>query len=175
MEDLRYPAGRFAPKGAPLTSEERANFTASIAALPDELRAAVADLTDERLDVPYRDGGWSTRQIAHHIADSHVNAFVRFKLGLTEQVPTIKPYDQEAWAALGDVKGSPLEASLSLLDGLHERWVGLLRAMTPQDFGRRLAHPELGEIDLDFLLSLYGWHGGHHVAQITALRQRQGW
>ncbi|HSG07732.1 MAG TPA: putative metal-dependent hydrolase [Longimicrobiales bacterium] len=175
MEDLRYPLGRFAPKGSALTAEERVDLIGGIAALPRELRAAAAGLTDERLDVPYREGGWSTRQIAHHIADSHINAFVRFKLGLTEDTPTIKPYDQEKWAALGDVQLSRLEASLSLLDGLHERWVGLLRAMTPQDFGRRVAHPELGEIDLDFLVSLYGWHGSHHVAQIMALRQRQGW
>jgi len=175
MEDLRYPIGRFTPKGAPLTPEERTSFIERIAAVPGELRAAVDGLTDERLDTPYREGGWSSRQIAHHIPDSHLNAFVRFKLALTEDVPTIKPYDQEAWAALGDVQGSRVGASLALIEGLHERWVALLRAMTPRDFGRGLTHPEMGRIDLDFLLGLYAWHGLHHVTQIVKLRQREGW
>lgn len=175
MDDLRYPAGRFTPKGAPLTAEERADFVARIAGLPAELRKAVAGLTDGQLDTPYRDGGWSSRQIAHHIADSHLNAFVRFKLALTEDVPTIKPYGQEAWAALADVGTVPVEASVKIVEGLHERWIALLGALTPEEFARRLAHPEIGEIDLDFLLSLYAWHGRHHVTQIVALRQRQGW
>jgi uncharacterized damage-inducible protein DinB len=175
MEDLRYPIGRFEPKGAPLTAVERGDFIERIAGLPGELRAAVEGLTDQQLGTPYRDGGWSPRQIAHHIADSHMNAVVRFKLGLTEDVPTIKPYDQEAWAALGDVEGVPVEASLLLVEGLHERWTGLLRSLGAADFGRRLAHPEMGKIDLDFLLSLYAWHGAHHVAQITALRRRLNW
>jgi len=175
MEDLRYPTGRFTPKGAPLSPEERADLIARIAALPGELRAAVAGLTVEQLGTPYRDGGWSPRQIAHHIPDSHLNALVRFKLALTEDVPTIKTYDQEAWAELADVEGTPVEASLTLTDGLHQRWTVLLDAMSPGDFGRGLTHPEFGTIDLDFLLSLYGWHGRHHVTQIVALRERQGW
>jgi len=175
MEDLRYPTGRFTPKGEPLTAEERAAFIARIAAVPGELAAAVDGLDDAQLDTPYREGGWSPRQITHHVADSHMNAFVRFKLGLTEDVPTIKPYEQEAWAALGDVRGVAVEASLALVEGLHRRWVSLLRSLTPEDFGRRLAHPEIGEIDLDFLLSLYGWHGHHHVAHIVGLRERRGW
>ena len=175
MDDLRYPAGRFTPKGAPLTPEERADFMDGIAALPGELKEALAGLSDAQLDMPYRDGGWSSRQIAHHIADSHLNAFVRFKLALTEDVPTIKPYGQEAWAALADVHGVPVEASVKIVEGLHQRWAQLLRALTPEQFARGLAHPEIGEIDLDFLLSLYSWHGHHHVTQIVALRQRQGW
>lgn len=175
MDDLRYPTGRFTPKGAPLTSQERADFTARVAGLPAELRRAVAGLTDGQLDTPYREGGWSPRQIAHHVADSHLNAFVRFKLALTEDMPTIRPYDQEGWAAQADVLGVPVEASVEIVQGLHQRWVRLLGALTPSGFSRRLVHPEIGEIDLDFLLSLYAWHGHHHVTQIVALRQRQGW
>jgi len=175
MEDLRFPTGRFTPKGAPLTADERTDCMARIRTVPGALRVAVAGLTDAQLDEPYRDRGWSTRQIAHHIPDSHLNAFVRFKLALTEDTPTIKPYDQEAWAALGDVSASPVEASLMLTDGLHQRWVQLLLSMTPEDFERPLMHPEMGPIDLDFLLQLYAWHGRHHVTQITALRQRNGW
>lgn len=175
MDDLRYPTGRFQPKGAALTPEERAACVARIAGLPGELRHALDGLEDGRLDTPYREGGWSPRQIAHHLADSHMNAFVRFKLGLTEEVPTIKTYEQEPWAVLGDVRGQPVDASVRLLEGLHLRWVALLRSLTPQDFGRRLRHPELGELDLDFLLQMYSWHGQHHVAQVTAMRARQGW
>ena len=175
MDDLRYPTGRFTPKGAPLTGAERADFIAAVTALPGQLREAVAGLTDAQLDTPYRDEGWSSRQIAHHIADSHLNAFVRFKLALTEDVPTIKPYAQEAWAVQADVRGVPVGASLMIVEGLHQRWGRLLAGLTPEGFARRLAHPEIGEIDLDFLLSLYAWHGRHHVTQIVALRQRQGW
>jgi hypothetical protein len=175
MEDLRYPTGRFTPKGAPLTPEERTGFIELIAAVPGELRAAVDGLTDEQLDTPYREGGWSPRQITHHIPDSHFNAVVRFKLGLTEDVPTIKPYDQAAWAVLADVQGSSIEASLKITEGVHERWGALLRSMTPDDFARGLVHPEIGTVDLDFLLSMYGWHGRHHVTQIVDLRRRQGW
>jgi len=174
-EDLRYPTGKFAPKGAPLTAEERVALVERIAALPAELRAAVRGLDDEQLDTPYREGGWSPRQIAHHVADSHVNAFVRMKLALTEDRPTIKPYDQEAWAGLPDVSGLPVEHSLDILEGLHARWTGLLRGLAPDQYARVVLHPEIGDIDLDFLLQLYGWHGHHHTTQITELRARKGW
>jgi len=175
MDSLKYPTGRFQPKGAPLTPAERAPLVARIGALPREARAAVKGLGDAALDTPYREGGWSPRQLVHHLADSHLNAYTRFKLALTEDVPTIKPYEQERWAELADTRGVPVEASLSILDGLHERWSRMLAAMTPADFGRRLRHPEIGEIDLDFLLQMYGWHGRHHVTQITELRARQKW
>lgn len=175
MDAIQYPTGRFSPKGAPLTDEERAAFRRRIAALPGEARAAVAGLDAAALDAPYREGGWSPRQIVHHLADSHLNAFVRFKLGLTEDVPTIKPYEQDRWAETADVAGVGVEASLSILDGLHERWARLLESLTPADFGRRLNHPEIGTIDVDFLLQMYAWHGGHHVAQITGLRRARGW
>ncbi len=174
-EDLRYPTGRFTPKGAPLTAEERAALVERIEELPAELRAAVRGLDDEQLDTPYRDGGWSPRQITHHVADSHLNAFVRTKLALTEDRPTIKPYDQEAWAGLPDVSGPPVETSLAIVDGLHARWSRLLRSLAPEQFARAMVHPEIGDIDLDFLLQLYGWHGRHHITQIKELRARKGW
>lgn len=173
MDAIQFPTGRFSPKGAPLTDEERAAFRQRIAALPGEARAAVSGLDDAVLDTPYREGGWSPRQIIHHLADSHLNAFTRFKLGLTEDLPTIKPYDQELWAATADVSGVGVEASLAILDGLHERWARLLESLTPADFGRHLNHPEIGSIDLDFLLQLYAWHGRHHVAQVHGLRARR--
>ena len=175
MDSLRYPTGKFELKGSPLTPQERSALIARIGTLPPEARAAVEGLGDGQLDTRYRDGGWSPRQIVHHLADSHLNAFVRFKLALTEDVPAIKPYRQDRWAELADVGGVPVEASLSILDGVHERWSRILAAMTPGDFGRRLRHPEIGEIDLDFLLQMYGWHGRHHVTQITELRARRRW
>jgi hypothetical protein len=174
-DDVRYPTGKFMPKGAPLTAEERAALVERIEALPAELRAALRGLDDAQLDTPYREGGWSPRQIAHHVADSHLNAFIRMKLALTEERPTIKPYDQEAWAALPDVSGLPVEHSLAIVDGLHARWAGLLRALATDQFARAVVHPEVGDIDLDFLLQLYGWHGRHHATQITELRARNGW
>ena len=175
MESIQYPTGKFAAKGAPLTSDERRALIARIRALPGEARAAVRGLTDAQLDTPYRDGGWSARQIVHHLADSHANAFVRFKLALTEDAPTVKTYQQDRWAVLADVQGVPVEASLSILDGLHERWSRLLESMAGEDFARGVRHPEMGDIELDFLLQMYGWHGRHHVTQVTALRAREGW
>jgi len=174
-DDVRYPTGRFTPGKAPLTPAERHDLIERIAALPAELRSAVEGLGDPQLDTPYREGGWSPRQIAHHIADSHLNAFLRVKLALTEERPTITPYDQEAWARLPDVTGVPVESSLQLVQGLHARWVSLLRSMSPDDFARAVVHPEIGEIDMDFILQLYGWHGRHHTTQITQLRAREGW
>ena len=175
MESLQYPTGKFAAKGAPLTPDERHALMARIRALPGEARAAVRGLGDVQLDTPYREGGWCPRQIVHHLADSHANAFIRFKLALTEDAPAVKTYHQDHWALLADVCGVAVGPSLAILDGLHERWARLLECMTADDFARSVRHPELGDIDLDFLLQMYAWHGRHHVTQVTALRAREGW
>lgn len=175
MDDIRYPTGRFTSRGEALSREERLALIGRIEALPAEIRAAVGGLDDGQLDTPYREGGWSPRQIVHHLADSHLNSFIRFKLAITEDRPTIKPYDQEAWTAQADVDGVPVETSLAILDGLHARWVRLLRALEPGDFSRPLVHPEIGDIDLDFLLELYAWHGHHHTTQVARLREERGW
>ncbi len=172
--DLRYPLGRLTLDPEP-TAEKRAQWIATIAATPAALRAAVAGLGPAELDTPYRPEGWTVRQLVHHLPDSHLNAYVRLKLALTEETPTIKPYDEARWAELADSRETPIEVSLTLLEALHERWVRLLAAMAPADFRRAWRHPELGERTVDELLQIYAWHGPHHVAHITALRQRQGW
>lgn len=172
--DLSYPIGKLERKSR-LTPEERAAAIAAIAAAPAELRAAVEGLTEEQLDTPYRPGGWTVRQVVHHVPDSHMNAYVRVKLALTEERPRIKPYDQDAWAGLADTANTPAEVSLTLLEALHFRWVELLQAIEPADFERTLDHPELGEVTLDSLLCIYSWHGRHHVAHVTHLREREGW
>jgi len=174
MTDLRYPIGRFSPDPAP-TSATRAHHIDSIAALPSLMRRAVAGLKQDQLNTPYREGGWSTKQVVHHVADSHLNAYVRFKLTMTEDTPTIKPYDEAAWAKLQDTEGTPVEVSLSLLESLHASWVVLLKSMRPEDFQRKLNHPESGVHDADWLLALYGWHGNHHLAHITSLQERMKW
>ena len=173
--DLRYPVGRFRFDPAAVTAADRARWIDQIAAAPAALRAAVAGLDDRQLDTPYRPGGWTVRQLAHHVPDSHLNAYVRFKLALTEHEPVIKPYDEGAWAALADSR-LPIDVSLRLLDALHERWLVLLRAMSPADFERRLGHPEWEQpLSRDTMLQLYAWHGRHHVAHVTGLREREGW
>lgn len=173
--DLRYPTGPFtAPAPGTMDQATRDAAIAVIADTPRAFRAAVADLTDAQLDTPYRDGGWTVRQLAHHVPDSHLNAYCRFKLGLTEDHPTIKAYEEAAWARLPDSVG-PIGPSLDLLTALHLRWVDLLRAMTAEDFARTLHHPESGVLRLDTVLALYAWHGPHHVAHVTGLRQRMGW
>ena len=174
MSDLRYPVGTFSPDAHP-TLETRAKHTEEIASLPPRMRQAVAGLTPEQLDTPYREGGWTVRQVVHHVPDSHMNAYVRFKLALTENTPTIKPYNEDAWARLKDTELTPLEVSLTLLDAIHTRWVNLLKSLKPEDFERKLNHPELGVQSLDQVLALYSWHGRHHVAHITSLRQRMKW
>jgi hypothetical protein len=136
---------------------------------------AVDGLDEEQLDTPYRPGGWTVRQVVHHLADSHINAFVRFRLGLTEDQPTIKPYDEKLWAELADCRNAPVEMSLSLLEGLHQRWVMLLTGMSDSDYARTIHHPESGILRLDTYLATYGWHSRHHVAHITNLRERLGW
>ncbi len=172
--DLRFPIGKHRRK-AQLSPEERAKAISAIAAAPAELRAAVHELSEEQLDTPYRPGGWTVRQVVHHVPDSHLNAYVRCKLALTEERPRIKPYDQDAWAGLADSQQTPVEVSLTLLEALHYRWVELLQAMSAEDFGRTLDHPENGEMTLDSLLGLYAWHGRHHVAHVAGLREREGW
>ncbi|HEY7234525.1 MAG TPA: putative metal-dependent hydrolase [Gemmatimonadaceae bacterium] len=175
-ESLRYPTGRFQQPSRPLENGERREMIDTIARAPNDIRAAIRGLSDSQLDTPYRPGGWTVRQVVHHVPDSHMNAFIRFKLALTEETPTIKPYDENAWARLADARDTPIETSLSLLTALHERWVGLLRSMSPSDFGRKLNHPEWdAPLSLDSMLALYAWHGPHHTAHITSLRKRNGW
>lgn len=174
MENLKYPIGRFLFQ-PPSTIRQRQAWIDDIAEAPARLRAAIAGLNEEQLDTPYRDGGWTVRQVVHHVADSHMNAYVRFRLALTEHEPTIKPYDEAAWAALPDARQAPVEVSLTLLDALHDRWTRLLRAMSDADFERHFRHPELGVVPLEKNLALYAWHGKHHAAHITALRERKQW
>jgi hypothetical protein len=174
MTDLRYPTGRFVPT-ALATTASRASAIDVIAATPAQLRNTVEGLDEDQLDTPYRPDGWTVRQVVHHVPDSHLNAYVRIKLALTEDAPTIRPYDEAAWAGLADTSSVPIDVSLSLLEALHLRWVALLRAMTPADFERGYEHPETGRHTLDHLLALYAWHGPHHVAHITGLRARCGW
>jgi DinB superfamily len=174
MNDPRYPIGRFSadPSSSP---ETRARHIGEIAGLPLRMRQAVAGLSAKQLDTPYRDGGWTVRQVVHHVPDSHLNAYVRSKLALTEETPTIKPYDENAWAQLQDSALTPVEVSLALLDAVHSRWVTLLRSLQPRDFERQFNHPEAGVHDLDWLVALYDWHGNHHLAHIATLRQRMKW
>ena len=174
MSDLRYPTGPFTPDSNP-TPETRARHIERIAALPNALRQAVSGLNKEQLNTPYREGGWTVKQLVHHVPDSHLNAYVRFKLALTEDAPTIKPYDEAAWAKLKDSELTPIEVSLTLLESLHSRWTVLLKSMQAEDFQRKYTHPESGLHTLDHLLCLYSWHGHHHVAHITSLRERMKW
>jgi hypothetical protein len=174
MTDLRYPIGPFAYAGES-SEEQRRTFINRIEAAPSHMRAAVAGLTQEQMDTPYRPGGWTVRQVVHHVPDSHINSYCRFRLALTENTPSAKGYDQEAWAALSDSRTAPAEVSLALLESLHRRWVLLLRSMTSADYARAFLHSELGPVTLDRNLALYAWHGDHHVAHITVLRARLGW
>jgi uncharacterized damage-inducible protein DinB len=173
--DPRYPIGKFQWSDGEVTAQERAERITQIAECPARMRAAVDGLTDAQLDTPYRDGGWTVRQVVHHVPDSHMNAYVRFKLGLTETEPTIKPYEEDRWARLPDARTAPIELSLAILDALHERWVLVLRAMRDTDFARTIKHPESGVQTLDRVLALYAWHGRHHVAHVTSLRKNHGW
>lgn len=174
MTDPRYPIGKFDAK-ASFLPEGRAELIRQIGDSPMKLRSAVAGLTEIQLDTPYRSEGWTVRQVAHHLPDSHVNAYVRWKLALTEDNPTIKPYAENLWAELDDARTAPVEMSLKLLESLHVRWVVFLRSLKPEDFLRSFYHPERGIMSLDVQLGLYAWHGRHHVAQITSLRERMGW
>jgi hypothetical protein len=174
MADLSYPIGKFTPE-RDLSPQRRAQLIAQVAEAPAQLRAAVQGLSSQQLDTPYRPQGWTVRQVVHHVPDSHMNAYIRFKLALTEAEPTIKPYEQQLWAELADSRQTPTETSLGLLECLHQRWVLLLKSMAEGDWQRSFRHPELGMVRLDTNLALYAWHGRHHVAHITGLRQRMGW
>ena len=172
--DARYPIGKLEmPKD--ISTARRKQAIDSIAETPAKLRAAVAGLTETQLDTPYREGGWTVRQVIHHVPDSHMNAYLRFKHALTEDKPTIKPYAEAVWAELADAKSAPIASSQLLLDALHERWTILLRSLQPEQFARLLVHPEHGERTVDWLLFVYEWHGKHHAAHITELRKNKGW
>jgi len=175
MPDARYPVGPFVVEGE-ITPARRKGWISEIAEAPAQLRSAVHRLTEAQFDTPYREGGWTVRQVVHHLPDSHLNAYVRFKLALTEHNPTIRPYEEARWAELPDTTGTPIGVSLMLLEALHRRWVVLLRAMQEQEWSRTFFHPEHQKtFSLDRVLALYAWHGRHHVAHVTALRARLGW
>ncbi len=174
MQDPRFPIGKFTFPESVSPAQQR-QFIEEIAAVPSQLRAAVHGLSPEQLDTPYREGGWTVRDVVHHLPDSHLNSYVRFKLALTEDEPTIKPYDEGRWAKLEDTRNTPVEVSLTLLDSLHQRWVNLLRSLSAADLKRKFRHPERGLLSLEQNLALYAWHGKHHVAHITSLRERKGW
>jgi len=163
--DRRYPIGPFS-FDPDVTPHSRSSAIAAIAELPRQFRAVVAPLTDRQIDTPYRDGGWTVRQVVHHVADSHINAYVRFRWALTEDAPTMKAYDEKAWAGLPDAAGAPVALSLDLLSSLHARWVVLLEAMSPGDFARDIVHPVSGRQPLERFLQLYAWHGRHHTAHV---------
>lgn len=169
--DRRYPVGKADIPNRALTPEERKKLIAQITAAPAELRAVARKLDRRGLDTPYREGGWTARQVVHHVADSHMNAYIRFKLALTEDKPTIKPYDEAKWSELADVSAVPIESSLQLLEALNERWVSLLQSMSDADFRRELVHPEHGVRTLDQMLALYAWHGRHHVGHVKLVAQ----
>ncbi len=174
MADLQYPIGKF-NFTAPFTEDERQKCLDEISHAPANLRAAVSGLSEDQLDTPYRPAGWSVRQVVHHLPDSHMNAYVRFKLALTEEEPTIKPYAEDRWAILADTRTTPIEVSLMLLESLHTRWMRLLGSLATTDWKRTFRHPDLGLMTLERTLALYAWHGRHHVAHITSLRERSGW
>ncbi len=172
--DLSYPIGKFHYSG-PMSKQQREAAMAAISDAPAKMRAALRGLSAQQLDTPYRPSGWSVRQVVHHVPDSHLNAYIRTKLALTEQEPTIKPYDEKAWAELADTQTTPIEISLALLEAVHGRWSNLLRSLSDADFARTFRHPEHGVRTLDWIIALYAWHGAHHTAHVTALRERMGW
>src|SRR5436853_3009858 len=172
--DPRYPIGKF-EMPAQVTPARRQQAIDEIAATPAKMRAAAKGLSDSQLDTPYREGGWTVRQVVHHVPDSHLNSYIRFKLALTEEEPTIRPYMEDRWAELPEAKTAPIELSLSLLEDLHKRWILMLRAIQPAEWKRTFRHPEIGPMTLEKNLALYAWHGRHHVAHVTALRERMGW
>jgi hypothetical protein len=169
VDELSYPIGKYSGEG------DLSLWVDQISAAPVQLREAVRGLSQAQLDTPYRPGGWTVRQVIHHVPDSHLNSYVRFRLALTEDQPTIKPYDEERWANLFDSRTADIETSLTLLESLHTRWVLLLRSLTPEDWKRTFRHPELGVVTLEWTAGLYAWHGRHHTAHVTSLRARTGW
>jgi uncharacterized damage-inducible protein DinB len=172
--DPRYPIGRFV-RPAEFTNESRAFATTEIAEAAPRLRAAVAGLSETQLDQPYREGGWTVRQLVHHVADSHMNAYVRTRLALTEANPTIKPYEEQLWADLSDAKTFPVEVSLKLIDAMHARWAGLLEMLSTEQWLRPLTHPVNGPMTLESMVAMYAWHSNHHIAHVTELRRAQDW
>jgi uncharacterized damage-inducible protein DinB len=174
MTDLRFPIGRFKME-EDVTEEQRRHLIDDIAEAPARLRAAVSGLSPEQLDTPYREGGWTVRQVVHHVSDSHLNSYIRFRLALTEEEPVIKTYHEDKWAELYDARTAPIELSLALLESLHERWGLLLKSLTEAEWARTFRHPDMGVVPLARNVGLYAWHGKHHVAHITSLRERMGW
>ncbi len=174
MADLRYPVGPFVAP-ASFSAADRAAAITTLAEFPARLRLACAGLTDAQLDTLYRPGGWTVRQVVHHTADSHINAYVRTKFALSDDNPTIRPYPEAIWAEMADAKSAPVSMSLTLIDALHGRWVMLLGSLAPGQFARTLLHPERGPMTIDDVLAMYEWHSRHHTAHITALRDREGW
>lgn len=172
--DPRYPIGRF-ERPDTITADDRSRFIGEIEALPTQIRASIAGLDEAQLDTPYREGGWTLRQVIHHLADSHINSFIRFKLALTEDSPTITAYKEDMWAETADSRAMDVQASLAVLEGLHKRWVTLLRSLSDSDFERTFRHPERGLMRLDVNLALYAWHGKHHAEHITRLRSQKSW
>ena len=174
LEDLRYPTGKYQPQ--PFSEKQKEDWLNDLKFLPQELELAIQNLDEARLQTPYREGGWTVQQLVHHIADSHINAYMRFKLGLTENNPFIKPYEEKEWANLDDVNTVPINVSITMLHALHRRWVATLKALSDEQWQRTVFHPEQKkEMTLWFLLGMYAWHGKHHVKHITALRERNGW
>ncbi len=171
---LQYPVGHFTAPDV-VSTAMRVAAVDEIAALPAAMRAAVQGLTLAQLETPYRDGGWTVRQVVHHVPDSHMHAYTRVKFALTEESPTIRPYDEGAWSQLPDVVALPIDVSLTLLDAIHTRWIACVRGLTESQFARVFVHPELGPQRVDLSLLRYAWHGRHHVAHITSLRMRMGW
>lgn len=167
-DELRFPVGKFAE--VEVTKDLRKQFIKTIEEFPSKLRDACAGMSEEQLETPYRPEGWTVKQVVHHVADSHSQSLSRFKLGLTENCPTIKPYAEDLWAELADGKHAPIEISLSMIDGIHARWTLLLNSMTNEDFAKKLNHPERGEYDLDYFLSLYDWHCRHHLAHVLLVK-----
>jgi len=174
MSDPRYPIGKLQAVERP-DENMRREFIRQIADTPANVAAAVKGLSEQQLDTPYRDGGWTVRQVVHHMPDSHMNSYIRLRLALTENEPTIKPYEEHLWAELFDAKTAPIAVSLTMLEALHQRWVMLLRSLKPADFARTFRHPVNGVRTIDWLVQLYAWHGRHHVAHITSLRERMKW
>ncbi len=173
-DDLRYPIGKY--EATPFSNEQKEKWLADLRFLPAELEQAINNLDEHQLNTPYRNGGWRVQQLVHHVADSHMNAYIRFKLGLTENNPPIKPYEEKDWANLADVDALPVNVSITLLHALHLRWVAAIKDLTDEQWQRTVFHPEhKREMSLWFLLGMYAWHCKHHVRHITALRERMGW
>ena len=174
MNDIRYPIGKFQAREI-ITNDERTQCIQHIDDCPKKLHEAIRGFSEEQFNTPYREGGWMVKQVVHHLCDSHMNAYIRFKLALTENEPPIKTYEESLWAELFDGKNAPIETSLQLLESLHVRWLMLLKSLSPNDFAKTFRHPESGIINLDFLVQMYAWHSQHHVAHITSLKERMNW